>query len=239
LTTLLKTYFQVIAEENIISTENQEFIPSVLMPTLIYHITHIDNLSSIINSGGLIACSSLRQQQANYTNIAYEQIQDRRARKQVPCGAGGVLHDYVPFYFAPRSPMLYTIHRGNVQKYQGGQTPIIHLVTAIEDIANSNLAFVYTDGHAIMDYSDFYDDLYSLVHVIDWKLMKSNYWSDTRDDPNRKCRRQAEFLVHQFFPWTLIKEIGVINSNIQTKVEKILQNQKHQPSVKIYSQWYY
>ena len=190
------------------------------MPTLIYHITHINNLSSIINSDGLIACSRLKQQQVNYTDIAYEQIQDRRARKQVPCGAKGVLHDYVPFYFAPRSPMLYTIHKGNVQGYRDGQTSIIHLVTEIEDIANLSVAFAYTDGHAIMDYSDFYDDLNYLDLVIDWKLMKSNYWFDTNDEPNRKCRRQAEFLVHRFVPWTLIKEIGVINDNIKKKLKQ-------------------
>ncbi|MBZ8182847.1 DUF4433 domain-containing protein [Oscillatoria salina IIICB1] len=85
------------------------------MPTPIYHITHVNNLSSILNSSGLIAFNQLKQQRANYTDIAHQTIQDRRARKQVPCGAGGVLHDYVPFYFAPRSPMLYTINRGNVQ----------------------------------------------------------------------------------------------------------------------------
>ncbi|MEN9520324.1 MAG: hypothetical protein RLZZ381_2912 [Cyanobacteriota bacterium] len=209
------------------------------MPTPIYHITHIDNLSSIINSGGLIACSMLKQQQARYTNIAYEQIQNRRAIKRVLCGAGGVLHDYVPFYFSPRSPMLYTINKGNVKGYRDGQNLIIHLVVEIEAIANLNLAFVYTDGHAVMDYSDFYNDLYLLNRVIDWELMKSNFWFDIPDDPNRKCRRQAEFLVHQFCPWTLVKEIGVINDDIKIKVEKILQNQKYQPSVKIYPQWYY
>lgn len=209
------------------------------MPTPIYHITHIKNLPLIINSGGLIAFNRLRQQQADYTNIAYEQIQDRRAMKQVPCGAGGVLHDYVPFYFAPRSPMLYTVHRGNVPSYQDGQTQIIHLVLEIEAIANQNLAFAYTDGHAIMDYSDFYDDLNFLDSAIDWDLMRSNYWFDTDDEPNRKCRRQAEFLVYQFVPWTLIKSIGVINDNIKIKVETILQNYQDRTFVKKCSQWYY
>jgi hypothetical protein len=69
--------------------------------------------------------------------------------------------------------------------------------------------------------------------------MKSKLWLNTTDDPNRKRRRQAEFLVHRFCPWTLVKEIGVIDDSIRTKVQKILQNQEHQPSVTIYSQWYY
>ena len=72
-----------------------------------------------------MATNSLRRQRINYVDIAYQGIQDRRATTRVPCGAEGVLHDYVPFYFAPRSPMLYTIHKGNVESYREGQAPVI------------------------------------------------------------------------------------------------------------------
>ena len=209
------------------------------MPTSIYHITHIDNLPSILKSGGLIANSRLRQRQTNYLDIAHENIQDRRARTEVPCGTGGYLHDYVPFYFAPRSPMLYAIHKQNVDGYSGGQKPIIHLVSQIEAIENSEIAFVFTDGHGIMVYTDFYDDLYALNHVIDWELMESKYWFDTPDDPNRKCKRQAEFLVHEFCHWNLITEIGVINLTIQTQVREILQRFNIQTPINVYSNWYY
>lgn len=208
------------------------------MPTQIYHITPFNNLTSILNSGGLIAINRLKEQQVSYTNIAYEQIQNRRAIKRVPCGAGGVLHDYVPFYFAPRSPMLYSIHKGNVPGYQDGQSSIIHLVVEIQAIANSNLDFVFTDGHAVMDYSDFSDDLYDL-NYIDWELMESKYWFDTDEDNSRKCRRQAEFLVHKFCPWTLVKEIGVVNDYMKRNVQNILENQDDKPLVKIHSDWYY
>lgn len=205
------------------------------MPTPIYHITHVNNLSSILNSGGLIACNQLKQQQTNYTDIAHQTIQDRRSTIIVPCSVGGSLHDYVPFYFAPRSPMLCAIY---YQKGKIYQNEVIHLVSETEEIEAFNLNFAFTDGHAIMAFSEFYDDLKDLSQI-DWQIMRAKYWNDNNDDNDRKRRRQAEFLVHQCCPWTMIKEIGVINSNIQTKVEKILQNQKHQPSVKIYSQWYY
>ncbi|WP_013324670.1 type II toxin-antitoxin system toxin DNA ADP-ribosyl transferase DarT [Gloeothece verrucosa] len=210
------------------------------MPPSIYHITHLNNLASILRAGGLIANSRLRQQQINYTDIAHEQIQDRRARKRLPCGAGGTLHDYVPFYFAPRSPMLYAIHTGNVRGYQDGQDSIIHLVTDIEaPFFEEENAFVFTDGHAIMDYSDFYDDLNALDFVIDWELMKSKYWFDTEDYPDRKWRRQAEFLVYERCPWDLITEIGVINSTIQLRVQNILKNFSDLTPVRVYPNWYY
>jgi hypothetical protein len=208
------------------------------MPTPIYHITHIDNLTSILNSGGLIANSRLRREQIYYLDIAHEHIQDRRARTPVPCGAGGVLHDYVPFYFAPRSPMLFTIHKGNVERYNQGQESVIHLVSTAEVIEATALAFAFTDGHGIMGYTQFSDDLKNL-NMVDWKIMEARYWKDTEEDNDRKRRRQAEFLVHQFCPWTLITEIGVFNATIQAQVQQGLQNFNHQPPVRVCPNWYY
>ncbi|MBW4666302.1 MAG: DUF4433 domain-containing protein [Cyanomargarita calcarea GSE-NOS-MK-12-04C] len=208
------------------------------MPTPIYHITHINNLQSILQLDGLIANNRLKQQQINYQDIAHANIQDRRALIGVPCGAGGCLHDYIPFYFAPRSPMLYTIHRGNVEGYAEGQKPVIHIVTEAEIISANNLVFAFTDGHAVMDYSEFYNDLQRL-DMIDWEIIRAKYWNNTKEDGDRKRRRQAEFLVHQFCPWSLITEIGVINNTAYSQVEQILQNFNFQTPVKVYPNWYY
>ncbi|MGB3263607.1 MAG: DUF4433 domain-containing protein [Microcoleus sp.] len=204
----------------------------------IYHITHLDNLESIFSADGLLTYNAMRAARTQYTNIAYENIQDRRARIRVPCGAGGVLHDYVPFYFAPRSPMLYTINRGNVPNYTQGQATVIHLVSDVEDIDARGLDFVFTDGHAIMTFTDFFDNLDDLEQI-DWDVMESRYWNDTNEDNDRKRRRQAEFLVRNFLPWDLITEIGVIDSTIKSQTENILQNFTHKPSVIVRQNWYY
>jgi hypothetical protein len=208
------------------------------VPLPIYHITPIDNLESIISEGGLLAYNVMLETGTNYTNIAYENIQDRRARIRVPCGAGGVLHDYVPFYFAPRSPMLYTISQGNVPNYTQGQAAVIHLVSDVLEIDIRGLDFVFTDGHAVMEFTTFFDDLYDLG-AIDWDVMDSHYWSDTNEDNDRKRRRQAEFLVRNFLPWELITEIGVIDYTIQSQVENILQNFTAQTPVRVHKDWYY
>jgi len=209
------------------------------VPLPIYHITPIDNLESILSAGGLLAYNVMLETGTNYTNIAYENIQYRRARIRVPCGAGGVLHDYVPFYFAPRSPMLYTINRGNVPNYTQGQEAVIHLVSHVEDIdARGDLDFVFTDGHAVMEFTTFFDDL-NYLDNIDWDVMEARYWRDTNEDNDRKRRRQAEFLVRNFLPWELITEIGVMNSTIKANTENILQNFTHKPSVIVQKSWYY
>ncbi|MDH6100191.1 DUF4433 domain-containing protein [Anabaenopsis sp. FSS-46] len=210
------------------------------MPISIYHITHINNLPSILKSGELMAHSRLRQETIQYQDIAHGHIQDRRSMTLVPCGAGGTLHNYVPFYFAPRSPMLYAIHKNNVGQYRDGQTPILHLVSSAEAVA-AKLSFVFTDGHAIIQNTGFFADLEDLYTdgVIDWKIMRTRSWRDTAEDGDRKRRRQAEFLVHQFLPWELIEEIGVINTTIQTQVKQILQTFNFHTPVRVNCKWYY
>jgi len=172
------------------------------MPVLIYHITHINNLPSILESGGLMANSRLRQDKIEYLNIAHRHIQDRRGMTHVPCSAGGTLHDYVPFYFAPRSPMLYAIHKNNVDQYSDGQTTILHLVSSAEAVEAAGLSFVFTNRHSVLYDTKFCDEFKNLYldNGIDWEIMEAKYWADTQEDRDRKSRRQAEFLVHQFFP---------------------------------------
>lgn len=208
------------------------------IPTPIYHITHINNLASIRAAGGLRSLNLMRLARTGYTNIAYFGIQYRRATTQVPCGAGGTLHDYVPFYFAPRSPMLYTIHRGNVGGYDQGQGPIVHLVSTAEAVRTAGLSFVFTDGHGTIALTEFFDDLAQLNQV-HWEVMESRYWFDTPEDCDRKRRRQAEFLVHNFFPWQLVTEIGVIDPTMRAQVVRLLQNATHQPAVTVHPDWYY
>ncbi len=207
------------------------------MSTPLYHITHAKNLYSIIQNGGLLAWSYLNQQEVDYENIAYQHIQDRRADTQVPLSPGGNLHDYIPFYFAPRSPMLYTINRGNIVGIED-QRPILHLVVQTQSISDAEIPFVFTDGHAVMVFSEYFNRLDKL-DKIDWEVMQARYWNDTDEDNDRKRRRQAEFLVHQFCPWELITEIGVYGEQMQDWVLHQVENQPHQPIVNIERRWYY
>ena len=161
------------------------------MPTSIFHITHIDNLEAILAAGGLY-CDRTRQTEAiACRGIAHQHIKDRRAARRVPLAPGGTLSDYVPFYFGPRSPMLYAIDSGVVSNYRDGQRPIVHLVSSAEAAAAA-LDCVFTDGHAEMAFSAFHADVRKLSEVVDLPLMQADWWNDTLDHPDRKRRRQAE-----------------------------------------------
>ncbi len=206
--------------------------------TAIYHITHITNLPNILRDGGLWCDRVSSERNLAGVSIAHQHIKERRARKPVPCAAGGMLADYVPFYFAPRSPMLYAIYRSNVQGYQGGQTPIVYLVASAERVAQHGLSFAFTDGHAEMDLSRFFTDLGDLEQI-DWKIMQAQYWKDTLQDGDRKRRRQAEFLVHEFFPFSLIERVCTRNREIALNVSALLKPLAQKPGIQVEPSWYY
>lgn len=206
--------------------------------TYIYHITHLRNLSKILDEGCLWCDNESKNRNLQAKGIAYDAIKERRARREVPTCKCGFLSDYVPFYFAPRSPMLYAIHSGMVESCEEGQEPIIHLVAKAEVVAENSLPFTFTNGHAEMKPSEFYENLADL-DKIDWELMKAQYWNDTADDQNRKWRRQAEFLVYNHFPINLIAGIGVISEEMKAVVETILDEKGTKIKVAVLPNWYY
>jgi hypothetical protein len=201
----------------------------------IYHITHVDNLPGIIAEGGL-SCDRMAQTK-KAVNIGHKHIKERRLKRCVPVGPQGTVGDYVPFYFAPRSPMLYAISRGQVAGYTAGQRPVVYLCSSTGAVAQAGLEWVFTEGHADMDFTDFFDD-FEHLDKIDWDLMQAKYWNATDDDPDRSRRRQAEFLVHHFFPWKLVTKIAVFDNIHQNAVLKMLEG-KPLIEVEIRQGWYY
>ncbi len=184
-----------------------------------------------------MSTAALQAAGLGHANIAYSSIQQQRAAKLVRCGPGGSVHDYVPFYFTRKSPMLYTINRGSV-RCAGGQENIVHLVSTAQRVAQLGLGFAFTDGHGIMAYTSFYDDLAQLGQI-DWNMIGATYWYDTAEDGDRKRRKQAEFLIWNQCPWTLISHVIVRSTVRAIQVRDIIAACAHQPLVIVKPDWYY
>lgn len=205
--------------------------------TQIFHITHVDNLALILERGEICCDCTRVEQEIKARNIGYAHIKERRKSRVITKGPGGLLWEYTPFYFAPRSPMLYVISRGNVPGYDEGQEPVVHLVAEAEVIAEAGLGFVITNGHAEMEISEQFGDLVDLGRV-DWEIMGKKYWNDTEEDNDRLRRRQAEFLVHGACPWELIQEVAVMSDSLAQRVKAIVSGTEG-PRVVVRRNWYY
>jgi hypothetical protein len=213
---------------------------NVPIPTKIYRIMHVDNLTVCLQRGALHAPRHVPDDGLMYRTIHNVDIQRRRNERHIPCGPRGVIHDYISFYFGPRSPMLYQLHTGWVPAYTDGQAPIVYLVSTAQAVAANGAAFVFSDGHGIAALTRWFDDLRQLDQV-DWVAVYATIWRDTVDDMDRQRRKQAEFLVHRRCDWALIEEIGVLDRAVKARVEAILvgcDGSLHRP-VRVHPDWYY
>jgi hypothetical protein len=166
----------------------------------LFHMTTLDHLPSIVADGRLLCDVALEGRDPGGPSIGHSHMKEKRRRIEVPVPPGGVVGNYVPFYLAPRSPMLYANHMGAVKGRNGGQTGIVYLVTSLERVMKLRGA-IATNKHPERR-PQFTDDL---THVtdpdfIDWEVMFDPDFRPREDYTDRKDRRQAEVLVHGEVP---------------------------------------
>jgi hypothetical protein len=201
-------------------------------PTPIYRIVHVECLATLLARGVLHAPNFTPNDGLPYRTIHDTSVQASRRVKPVPCGPGGTVHDYLPFYFGARSVMLFKLKTGQVAGYTEGQLPLIYLVSTAQAVAASGNGFVFTDGHGLANFTAWFTDL-ARLDAVDWPLLGAQYWNDTPQDNDRQRRKQAEFLVWQSLDWGLIRAIGVLNDAMKARVEGILQQYPHRKQVAV------
>lgn len=206
-------------------------------PVWLYHFTHLQHLPSILADG--LVCDAHAAGRL-VVEVGNRQIKAGRRKRKVPRGPGGVVADYVPFYFAPRSPMLYAIHKGNVPSYTGGEAGLIYLCTTLERLEQIGLSWVATDRNAALDLAAYADRLPELRELVDWPLMDATMWHNTDEDPERRERRMAEVLVHQRVPWEAIEFVGARTVEDLTEIRRTLATLKRcAPRADVRPHWYF
>ena len=206
----------------------------------IYHITHIDNLPRIVSDGALLSDRRIIDRGGPAAAIGMPTIKQRRLRLPVHCDPRAHVGDYVPFYFCPRSVMLYVIHRGNHPDltYGGGQGPIVHLQadarTVIEWAGRSGRGWAISLQNAGTAYADFRCTAAGLGDL-DWPAIQSNDFRQAEV----KEKKQAEFLMHYEFPWELVERIGVHSGAVRDRVTAAIAAGSHQPPITVQPTWYF
>lgn len=181
--------------------------------------------------------------------IAHNHIKERRARTVVPLPPGGTLADYVPFYFAPRSPMLRAIEGGKVADCQWRQADIVHFETTVTRVTAGGKPFVFFDRNATLPYSQPYTDL-ARLDAVAWDLLTEDpqldgfckYWQDrpaVARHADRMERRQAEFLVKDVVSLDRFTRIGVIDERRAGEVGTILKAAGVDLRVDVMQNWYF
>lgn len=123
--------------------------------------------------------------------------------------------------------------------YRDGQDPIVHLQFDMHAMvswaeSNDNRRWAFSDRNAGAYVVSFFKDLEQL-HKVNWPAVKS----DDFRSPQIKEGKQAEFLVYDFVPWTLVEKIGVIDRKVAGSVTDKLIGAERQPNISIEKTWYF
>lgn len=211
----------------------------------IYHIVHVDRLASILEDNRLL-CDAMIAKRAEAsqnhdmgTAIGINAIKHRR-RTQCKLSSYPSLYvgKCVPFYFCPRSVMLYVIHKGNHPElaYHGGQDPILHLEANLQATVawaeKNQRRWAFTLSNAGSFHFQDRADLAQL-NEIDWDAIKAQSWQHCMEE------KQAEFLIERSFPWKLVTRIGVRSQKILRQAAMIITGAAHKPRIKVKPDWYY
>lgn len=208
------------------------------VPTPLCHFTHVDHISLIIKHG-LLSDSKAQSTGLLLTEVGHRGIKGRRRSREVPVPPGGAVGDYAPFYFAPRSPMMYVIHRGGVPTYDGGCDDLVYLVTTVERLAELGLPLVFTDRNAALKVAAFAEGLARLDELVDWRLMEEPRWSNTPEEPDRKERRMAECLAHDCVPWEAFTTVVVKTPECAQRAASAISSLGQSTPVVVRPDWYF
>jgi hypothetical protein len=197
----------------------------------VFRIIHCQNLEYILQNG--VYYRNNPNFPANYVNIGNPEIISSRDTKEVACYPGTMVNDYVPFYFAFRTPMLYNIHTAyGVDGHE--QHEIIYLCCRVSDIVASNLQWCFTDGNAAQRFSSFYNDVVNLDDL-DWHSIRTTDFRDNNadGDPGRKRKKHAEFLIRNHVPIEYVQRIVVYNQERYDYVAQLLEQYNREIIIRI------
>ena len=204
----------------------------------IFHIFHVDRLRSIITEDGLLSDAVIAARPLVGTTIGMTSIKQRRLSLPLDSRPGLHVGNCVPFYFCPRSVMLYLIHQANHESltYRGGQSSIIHLeadlLRTVAWAEEQERRWAFTSSNAGSYYFDDFCDLERLDEI-DWDAVAARDWRQCKDG------KQAEFLIEARFPWTLVTRIGVLSQQVYQQTMTALAGAEHRPPVEVRPGWYY
>ena len=203
---------------------------------LIFRIEHVENVSWILDHG--LHCRNSPDQDPGFVDIGNADLIDKRAHHAVPRDPGGMLGDYVPFYFTPFSIMMYNITTGWGGIMRRANQDIVIFVSSIHRLQELGLPFLFTNQHALSVDTEFHRRTEDL-DKIDWPLLQSRNFKTSDADPGRQVRYQAEALVHRHVPLDALSGIGCLDDSVCASLQSMVETRGLSISVKATPTWYF
>ncbi len=179
----------------------------------LYRMTHIENVPHILTHG--ITHKTSPNADPAFAPIGAPVL--FTTRNGFALDNGKNLGEYIPFYFGTRMPLLYVIQNGLNGVPSSPPEQIVYCVSSVAKILETDLDFVFTNGHAVALLSSQFHkkDIDQIDKILDMNAIEAKYWKDD-NDLDLKRRKEAEFLVLGDIPVEAILGFVVYNENAKT-----------------------
>jgi hypothetical protein len=177
-----------------------------------YHITHFDNLESILLNG-LMSHKLVYANKLIKIDISNQAIQNERDRIESVFGRN--IQDYVPLYINPQNPMMDS---ERVKKYSSN----ILLLEVIPHILVQEKNTLFSDGNAAQQQTNFYHNQNELENI-NWQLLQNGKWIKGTESQRVMC---SEVLVPKCVAVFYINRIILRDTFIIENVMRLFPNHK-------------
>ncbi len=180
--------------------------PNLSIPSYLYRISRLENLTSIIDLW--ILSRNLSKKYLNFENNSYDHIQDRRSQFWKYN-----LHDYAPLFFSKYPAMIYST---KIRENINNQIVILFDWNLINDdwVAFSDVSLAYSD----IAEDNLFDDL-DLLKNLDFSLFEKKWWEN---DISIRKKKWAEVLVKKRIDFKYAREIIYFDKSKKEIIENIL-----------------
>jgi hypothetical protein len=204
---------------------------------LLFRIVHVANLPWAVDNG--LHCASGALRDPNFVEIGNPDLIQKRAVRHVPIPPYGLFSDYVPFYFTPKSIMLYNIETGYNGIVRRPNTEIVILVTSCQSLIDKGVTVLFTDRHAYAATAAWSADLKGLAATIDWGILCRHDFGRSDSYPDKKERYQAEAFALRHVPPEALLAVGCVSEGVKREVEGVLKRVRSMLRVVVRPTWYF
>ena len=204
-----------------------------LSKIFLFRMTHVDNVLHIMEHG--ITHINSANCNKNYKPIGDGSLINNRTNFELPNGKK--LGMYTPFYFGGRMPMLYVIQNGYNGVTKNNAEDIVYCVSTIALIQKHQLEFVFSNGHSINNFSEFFEEelVNDINEIVDFSAINEPFWKKD-GDLDLKRRKEAEFLVNGDIPYEAIGIFIVYNEEAK---QKLLAMKVAENKIKVNKNYYF
>lgn len=203
---------------------------------LIFRITHISNVPWILANG--LHCRSSGVVDPNFRRIGNVSLIDKREHFPVRIAPNGVLSDYVPFYFTPKSIMLFNIVTGYQDTPIVPRSEIVTIIAQLRRVREAGIDTIFTDQHAVSKTARYFSDFNDLANI-DWTILRDCDFKRDPDDPGKTLRYHAEALIHGSLPCAQIAGIGCRSENEKRTLERFGREAGMEIKIVVRPDWFF